>query len=284
MIKPFISFLLILTNSGITFSQTLNYDMYALKIASVAKGMPISLKYVVLNAPESETTKSDFVFWLIKGDNGKNIMVDAGFLDDVEEAKKYGVSNYIRSDSLLLKLGLKATDITDIILTHPHWDHMDGIDLFPNAQVWIQKEDYNYFVGAAWQKNGRASDFSKRDVRKIVELNLSGKLTMVDGDNKQIIPGIKLYTGARHTFNSQYVLVESGAVKIIIASDNANSYYNIEYLRSAPTNATFDTTAYVKAILRMKILASNVKFIIPGHDDLMFSKFPTITEGIIKIK
>lgn len=284
MIKLFIAAFLMLTISSQTFSQTFNYEVYALKIASVSNGMAYPLKYIVLNAPENETTKGAFVFWLIKGGNGKNILVDAGFLDGIEEAKNFGVSNYVRPDSMLLKLGLKATDITDIILTHPHWDHMDGVDLFPNAQVWIQKDDYNYFVGTAWQKDGRTNGFNKRDVRKIVELNLSGKLKIVDGDNKEIIPGIKVYTGARHTFNSQYVLVESGADKIVIASDNAYSYYNIEHLKSAPANSTFDTAAYVKAIVQMKTLASDVKFIIPGHDDLMFSRFLIITEGIIKIK
>ncbi|HEY4875582.1 MAG TPA: hypothetical protein VIH86_08430 [Puia sp.] len=49
---------------------------------------------------------------------------------------------------------------------------------------------------------------------------------MVDGDNKEIIPGIKVYTGSRHTFDSQYVLVKSGTDKIIIASDNIYFYYN----------------------------------------------------------
>lgn len=186
-------------------------------------------------------------------------MVDAGFLDDIEEAKN-GVSNYVRPDSMLLKLGLKPTEITDIILTHPHLDHIDGVDLFPNAQVLIQKEDFNDFVGAAWQKDRRAFGFNKRDVLKIVKLNLSGKLTMVDGDNKEIIPGINVYTGSRHTFNSQYVLVKCGVDKIIIASDNAYTYYNIEHSMSAPIHATFDTTAYVQAIVRMKTLASNLKF------------------------
>lgn len=38
---------------------------------------------------------------------------------------------------------------------------MDGVDLFPKAHVWIQKEDYNYFVGAAWQKDGDG-DFNKK--------------------------------------------------------------------------------------------------------------------------
>ena len=184
---------------------------------------------------------------------------------------------------MLSRVSLQAKDITDVILTHPHWDHADGVDLFPNAQVWIQKEDFNYCVGTAWQKEGNKG-FNKRDVRKLLELNLAGKLTLVDGDDKEIIPGIKVYTGSRHTFNSQYVLVKSGADKIILASDNVYTYYNLEHLKSAPLNATFDASAYVKAMVRMKTLASNIKFIIPGHDALLYSKFPVVAEGVIKIK
>ena len=283
MIKLFISALLILTVSGKAFSQTVNYEVYALKFASAFDNKPFPLKYIVLDAPEKETGNAIFMVWLIKASNGKNILVDAGFLEDVEEAKDYGVTNYIRPDSMLSAVGLKATDITDIILSHPHWDHVDGVNLFPNAQVWMQKEDYNYLVGAAWQKDG-GGGFNKRDVRKIVELNLAGKLTLVDGDDKEIIAGIKVYTGSRHTFNSQYVLVKSGAEKIILASDNVYTYYNLDHLKSAPKDATFDTNGYIKAMERMKTLVSNIKFIIPGHDALLYSRFPITSEGIIKIK
>ena len=283
MTKLFISTFLILTMAYSGLSQTPNYEVYSLKFASAFEGKPFPLSYLVLDAPEKEKGNAIFMVWLVKGDNGKNILVDAGFLKDVEEAKNYGVTDYIRPDSMLFSVGLKATDITDIILTHPHWDHMDGVDLFPNARVWMQKEDYNYFVGSAWQKKG-GSDFNKRNVRQIIELNLSGKLTLVDGDNKEIIPGIKVYTGSRHTFNSQYILVKSGKEKIILASDNVYTYYNLDNLKSAPKDATFDTTGYINAMKRMKTLVSNIKYIIPGHDALLFSRFPIIAKGIIKIK
>ncbi len=281
MQKFFITCFTFLIISQAVFSQTPTYEIYALKYAAI--GHPFPLKYLVLNAPDKDSVDAVFIFWLIKGSNGKNILVDAGFLKDIEEAKHFDVINYTRPDSMLLKTGLKPTDITDVILTHPHWDHMDGVNLFPNAQVWIQKEDYNFFVGASWQKGG-GSNFNKRDVRKLVELNLDGKLILVDGDDKEIIPGVKVFTGSRHTFNSQFVQVTSGQDKIILASDNVYAYYNLDHLVSAPTNATFDTTAYVKSMVRMKTLVSNIKYIIPGHDPLIFSRFPTTTEGIIKIK
>ena len=281
MRKFFITCFIFLNITTAAFSQTPTYEIYALKYATI--GHPFPLKYLVLNAPLKDSMDAIFMFWLIKGNNGKNILVDAGFLQDVEEAKDYDVINYVRPDSMLSGVGLHAAAITDIILTHPHWDHMDGVDLFPNAHVWIQKEDYNYFVGTAWQKDG-GGDFNKRDVRKLLELNLAGKLILVDGDNKEIIPGIKVYTGSRHTFNSQFVQVRTGQDRIILASDNVYTYYNLDHLISAPKDETFDTSAYVKSMVRMKTLVSNLKYIIPGHDALLFSKFPKVSETVIKIK
>lgn len=279
MAKQSIILLIALANSIILFSQSPNYEVYALKFAS---GPTIPASIIAIGGSKTDTVNLIFMLWLVKGNNGKNILVDAGFYKDVEDAK--GVTNYVRPDSMLSRLGLKATDISDIILSHPHWDHIDGIDLFPNARVWIQKDDYNYFVGNAWQKEGISWGFNKPDARKLVEDNLAGKLNLIDGDNKEIIPGIKVYTGSRHTFNSQYVLVESGTDKILIASDNIYFYYNLKHLKSPQMPATFDTTAYVKSMERMKTLVSDTKYIIPGHDALLFSRFPVVAEGIVKIK
>jgi len=270
-----------LTNSIIASSQKPHYEVYAMKFTSEWK-LPISA--IAIGGSKTDSVTGVFMFWLIKGSNGKNILVDAGFHSDVDGAKDFNVTNYVRPDSVLLRLGLKAADISDIIISHPHWDHIDGIDLFPNAKIWIQKDDYNYFVGNAWQKDGINWGLNKRDVRKLVEESLAGKLNLIDGDNKEIVQGVKVYTGSRHTFNSQYVLVESGTDNIIVTSDNIYFYYNLENLKSPPMPGTFDTTGYVKSMERMKTLASDTKYIIPGHDALLFSRFPLVAEGVIRIK
>jgi glyoxylase-like metal-dependent hydrolase (beta-lactamase superfamily II) len=258
------------------------YDIYALKYFGL-HSVPVS--ELSMGASKKDTMDMYFMFWLIKGNNGKNILVDAGFLSDLDIVKELHGSFYIRPDSVLSELNIKADEITDIILTHPHWDHVDGVSLFPKAHIWIQKEDYNYFVGEAWQKEGRHGGFYKRDVDSLVSLNITGKLTLVDGDDKEIIPGIRLYTGSRHTFNSQYALVQTGGDKVILASDNIWIYYNLDHLKSSPyPDGTFDTTAYVRSMQRMKTLASNIKYIIPGHDPAIFSRFPMIKPDIVKIR
>lgn len=262
--------------------QTEHYKVYAIRFASVAHRMPVSVW--VDKGPDKDSVGIDFMIWLIKGDNGKNILVDAGFLNGLDDAKEFDVTGYTRPDSALAKLDLKAVDITDIILSHPHWDHVDGISLFPNAHVWMQKEDYNYFAGACWQKGGDHGGFNPRDVRMMVDLNMAGRLTLVDGDNKEIIPGIKVYTGSRHTFNSQFAVVETGNKKIVLASDNIWVYYSLQHMLPASKGGTFDPAAYVRSMQRMKTLASGPKYIIPGHDSKIFSLFPKVADGVVKIE
>ena len=274
--------LLILSATFAAHAQASAYKVYAVKFA--ASNYPFTAADWADGGPKTDSVKINFMFWLIKGDNGKNILVDAGFLNDLDDAKEFKVANYTRPDSALLKAGLKAADITDIIFSHPHWDHIDGVGLFPNAHIWVQKEDFNYFVSTAWQKGNSNGGFEKRDVRTMVNLNLAGRVTLVDGDDKEILPGIKVFTGSRHTFNSQYVLVNTGTNKVIIASDNVWIYYNLEHLAAASTGGTLDPAGYVKAMQRMKTMVADVKYIIPGHDAQVFSRFPVVADGFVEIK
>jgi glyoxylase-like metal-dependent hydrolase (beta-lactamase superfamily II) len=263
-------------------AQTPDYKVYAIRFAAMAH--PTAISMWADKGPDKDSVNIDFSIWLIKGDNGRNILVDAGFRNDIGEAKEFEVAGYIRPDSVLAKVGLKPGDITDIILSHPHWDHIDGVGLFPNAHIWIQKEDYNYFVGAAWATDSTSGGFDKRDVRMMVELNMAGKVTLVDGDNKEVIPGIKVYTGSRHTFNSEYVVVRSGANNIVLASDNIWIYYSLDHMVPASAGGTLDPAGYVRSMQRMKTLATSPKYIIPGHDAKVFTLFPVVTDGVVEIK
>ena len=87
-----------------------------------------------------------------------------------------------------------------MIVTHPHFDYIGGIDLFPNAMLWMQQKDFDYFVSTAWQKGGFSDVLNKKDVIKVVPKSIDGHLTLVHGDNKEIMPGIRVYIGSKHTY------------------------------------------------------------------------------------
>lgn len=276
-----ILFLLMFYVSGIS-AQSAKYSVYALKFASAGERMPASV--MALDANPKDSVNIDFSIWLIKGEDGRNILVDAGFRGDVEGAIDFKLNFYNRPDSVLMKMGLQGSDITDIIISHPHWDHIDGLPLFPNAKVWMQKEDYTYFAVGAWQKDGNHGGFDPRDVRIFTDLNLAGRLNLVDGDNKEIFPGITVFTGSKHTFNSQYVRVDTGKKKIILASDNIWIYYSLDHMVGPSKGGTLDNAAYVNAMKRMKTLASDPKLIIPGHDSRVFERFTQVKPGVALIQ
>jgi glyoxylase-like metal-dependent hydrolase (beta-lactamase superfamily II) len=220
------------------------------------------------------------VVWLIRG-GGKTILFDIGYHRQSPGFEQWHTQDYVRPDEAVKLAGVQPGDITDIIVSHVHWDHMGSLDLFPNATVWIQKDEYNYYTSTAWQPGGKAAA-QKEDAMLLAERMFDKKVRLVDGDDREIFPGIRAYTGARHTYASQYILVQ-GHPSYVLASDNCYMYRNME--EKSPI-ATFDRTDYasnVAAIDRMIKLAGDMDHVVPGHDMLQFKKFPT--EGrIAKIK
>jgi glyoxylase-like metal-dependent hydrolase (beta-lactamase superfamily II) len=182
----------------------------------------------------------------------------------------------------LLRVNVKADEITDLIITHPHFDHIGGIQLFSKATVWMQKNDFLYFVGDAWQKGGNHNALDKKDVRNIIEVNLEGRLRLVNGDSVEIIPGIEAFTGSKHSFENQYLLINAHTDKVLLASDACWFYYNLDRLLSVPL--VMDANAYINQLKRMKTLISDPELIIPGHDRLVLSKFPQVAEHVVKIR
>lgn len=254
------------------------YQVYALKYFAGGK---ILAKNMVVGANPKDSITVTAMVWLLKGENGTNILVDAGCLDTAKTKPRS--KGYIRPDSLLERINLFPSDITDVIITHPHYDHIGGINLFPKAKIWMQKNDFEYFVGEAWQENGKSVGLQKNDVRNIIEINLQGRLKLVEGDDIEIMPGIRAYIGSKHSFENMYLLVNSNSKtnKILIASDAIWFYYNLDNL--LPATLCFDRVAYVEAMKRIKTLVTNPDLIIPGHDNIIYSKFPKVAEGIVKI-
>jgi glyoxylase-like metal-dependent hydrolase (beta-lactamase superfamily II) len=108
-------------------------------------------------------------------------------------------------------------------------------------------------------------------------------LRLVDGDNVEIFPGIRAYTGGRHTFASQYLQVD-GNPPFVLASDNVYLYRNLAEHKASATFSDADHAANIAAQSRMIELAGgNPDRVIPGHDAAQFQKYPT-TGRIAKIK
>jgi glyoxylase-like metal-dependent hydrolase (beta-lactamase superfamily II) len=254
------------------------YEVYAISYG-VIPDFPVSA--LVAGADKSRKLDIQMMVWLLKGPAGRNILVDSGFYRD-KFFKQWKVKDFVRPSDAVAKFGVRPEEITDIIITHMHWDHADGFDLFPKASVWIQKDEYIYYTGEAWQSGGAHGGIDPEDVMSLVKFNLEGRVRLINGDDQEPIPGLRCYTGGRHTYASQFVGVNTKAGVAIVASDNLYLYENLE--RRAPIAQTLDADSNLKAQERMRRLASDVRLIVPGHDPSIFARFAKPGGGVAKIE
>ena len=267
---------LLLLSAGLR-AQTPEYSIEAIRYAT-SPGVPVS--ELVVDGPKDRKVDIAMVVWLIRG-RGHTILFDSGFHRDTF-AKEFPMQDYLRPDQAVDTAGVKPEDVTDIIISHAHWDHMGGLDLFPKATVWIQRDEYRYYTGDAWQKGGNHGGIDPADVQELVKLNTEHRVQFVDGDNVEILPGIRAYTGSRHTYASQYLCI-TGHPTWVLASDNAYFYLNLSAHLASATFSDSDHAANIAQQTRMAELAGSSDRVVPGHDMLQFQKFPTVGR-VAKIK
>lgn len=217
--------------------------------------------------------------WLIKRSDGRNVLVDAGFYRD-KFMQRWKPADYVKPSDAIRAVGLRAEDITDIVVSHVHWDHMDGVDLFPNARIWIQRDEYTHHVSDEGRALDRAVD--SLDAAMLAGLKRAGRVHLIDGDAQEVFPGITVYTGGRHTFASQYATVRTARNVIVLASDNVYLFENLATHK--PIAQTLDVASNLRSQERMLQLASNARFIVPGHDPEVFVRFPLPGHGIARIE
>jgi glyoxylase-like metal-dependent hydrolase (beta-lactamase superfamily II) len=245
---------------------------YSIQAIGYADSPGISVAGLVMGAPKDEKIDIIFAVWLIRG-GGHNILFDSGFHRE-RWFKAWPIKNYLRPDEAVKLAGVQPEEITDVVISHAHWDHMGGIDLFPKAVVWIQKEEFRYYTGEAWQPGGKHGGIDREDAQELVRLNTEGRLRLVDGDDVEILPGIRAYTGGRHTYAAQYLGI-AGNPALVLASDNCYLYRNLQEHKASATFSESDWDANIKNQERMIRLAGSEDRVIPGHDALQFQKFPT---------
>ena len=276
MLSRFLLAICLLFSYCAAAQNTTHYEVYAVRYATLPQ-FPVA--ELVKGTEPGRKLDIAMTVWLVRG-NGRTILVDSGFYRP-QFFKDWKVDDYTRPDALLAKLDVKPEDVTDVIITHMHWDHADGADLFPKARIWLQQDEYTYYSGEAWQKKSSHGGIDPDDVLMMVKKNIAGQIGLVAGDAQQILPGITCYIGGKHTFQSQYVTVQTAHGTVVLASDNMYLYENLD--KHVPIAATLDAASNLRAQDRMKTLATKPEWIIPGHDPAEFMRFPKVADGVVRI-
>lgn len=154
----------------------------------------------------------------------KRILIDSGTGNkQLEYLKYYGFKGVINFKTELNKLGYSCSDITDVILTHLHFDHCGGcttynvdrskVELtFPNATHWVGKTQWENFL----EPNVREGDSYFRE--NMLAVQEADKLKLVT-ENQWICPEVEIRLFNGHTVGQLVSYIHSDEKTYVYVGD-----------------------------------------------------------------
>jgi glyoxylase-like metal-dependent hydrolase (beta-lactamase superfamily II) len=269
-----------------------SYSIWVMEYAYVLE-QPTSL--FLYGAHNQGHRKMPYGYVVIKG-HGQTAMIDVGYNHQAYGevlARSYGVQNWQPPRTVLAECGVSPAEVSNIFITHAHFDHMGNIEDFPNATFYLQERELSKWVWAMslerrfrWLMLG----IDPGDILRAVDLARQGRLVCVDGDRENVLPGIDLHAAFdTHTWGSMFVAVRNDPSPAtpntwVFAGDLAYmrenlcgddpkdpQYVPVGLATGSQVNLIMASEAMVKAA------GGDFTRVIPVHEDRLGTLFPSRT-------
>ncbi|MEP9347471.1 N-acyl homoserine lactonase family protein [Xanthobacter sp. KR7-225] len=197
-------------------------------------------------------------FWLVHGPDGITV-VDTGLT--TEEAARRGIAVEHGLKEALAPHGIGPDEVDTLILTHLHWDHACAVDALPNATVWLQRAEADFFNHPLRAHPAIDRYFGRHDV--IRELLGAPRLKLVEGE-AELPNGLRLVPLGGHTPGLQGVALPTEEGLAVITSDAVP--FNRNYTDDLPNGILQDLGQAITSLKRLRALCPDV--IYTGHDPI----------------
>lgn len=243
-----------------------DWSVYALKYAE--RNNRKRNESFILDPHHDSPHEMDYFIWILQSQD-RVIMVDCGY--DDAEAKNRG-RPILRAPAEALKaINLTAEDITDIVITHLHYDHAGGIDAFPNAKLYINPIEMAAATGPCMCVDAFRYPYTADHICSAIKALYSGRLIFTP-DQYQLADGVMLHQIGGHAKGLQAVQVKTKAGWMCLASDASHYYENFMTKKAFPI--VIDIEAMYQGYDKILNLASSPAMVIPGHDPLVTTLYP----------
>lgn len=211
-----------------------------------------------------------YYVWLIRG-AGRTILVDTGFNEAAGLVRNRETA--IAPEVALRRFGVNPDDISDVIVTHLHYDHAGNMDKFPRARFHIQDREMCFATGRCMCNHQLRHPFDVEPVVQMVRFVYSDRAVFHRGES-EIAPGVSVHLVGGHSDGLQIVRVQTERGPLVLASDAAHLFANLDQERLFPI--VYNAGDMVEGWHTVKRLAGSADHIIPGHDPLVSEIYPKL--------
>ena len=248
------------------------YEVFAIRYASLSNRK--ASENFIGGDPHESASDLDYFIWLARS-KARAFVIDTGF--DAKVGARRGRRTILPPERGLRLLGVDAKKVKDVIITHLHYDHVGNFGLFPAATFHLQDEEMAYATGRHMAHGFFSQAYEVDEVVAMVREAYKGRVRFHDGDT-ELAPGLSLHRIGGHTKGLQVVRVHTRVGWIVLASDAAHLYANMNETRPFPI--VFDVGGMVEGYRRLRELADSPDLIVPGHDPLVMRRYAPPRAGL----
>lgn len=248
------------------------YEVLALRYAT-QPGRTRQDNFLEPVAKPGELMPIDYFVWLIRNAD-RAIVVDTGF----------GHTEATRRDRPILRLprealatvGVDAATVSDVVITHLHFDHAGTLGDFPRARFHIQETEAQFVVGPWMLTDAEGFAYTPDHIAEFVHRVFERRVVFHGGDG-EVAPGVTVHRMAGHTMGMQVVRVPTARGVVLLASD-ATHYYE-HWVRRVPFAICWSQPDLMNSYDAFDKLADSADHVIPGHDPLVRALYPAFSSA-----
>lgn len=211
----------------------------------------------------------DYNFWVIRA-RGSVVLMDTGY--DISKRDWLGEISVTPTPEGLAKVGVDPLEVEMVITSHYHYDHIGYLGLFERATVVSGHKEHEYWFAKRDASALEGEFTTAEDLGPVDKAEKEGRLRLVS-EETEVFPGITVYQVGGHCPGETIALIETEHGPLILASDAAHFYEQLEH--GWPFFAFTSLDEMRAALAFMKDLAERRgATIVPGHDGRTRQRFP----------
>ena len=209
------------------------------------------------------------VFVWVAASEDRLVLIDAGADEAICRQRGH---EFLRCPTEgLTALGRRAADVSDVVVTHLHWDHAGNFEKFSNARFHVHPTEMAHATGPSMCQPFLRRPYSVDQVCSLVRYLHAGRVEFTAG-GEQIAPGIVVHHVGGHTPGLQVACVNTTRGTVILASDAMHYFSNRD--QAVPFPVVASVPEYLTAFGKIDALAPSRDHVVPGHDPIVTEIYP----------
>ena len=228
-------------------------------------------RYGIYGRPDGPLVM-DFYFWIIR--RGSSVVLfDTGYSQ--QALTRRGEAPFrVAPLQALRRLGIAPDDVSDVVISHFHWDHTGNIAHFPNARLTFQQAELDFWTGPNGAKPTFVDTIEAHEVEYLARAQADGRVNLISGDT-ELWPGITALHVGGHTPGQQMLRIErAGSRPVVLTSDAAHFYEEIDEDRAFLIFS--DLPDLYSTYARLRDLQTDGAALVAGHDPLVMDRFAPV--------